>query len=128
MLVAEDAADGILGFGTGGPARTFSPPYQGEIYMLYVLPGFQDLGIGRALMQGLFERLLRRRFRSGLLWVLADNPARFFYQTVGGKLIGRREEPIWARYSKAGWLVALPLVVLYYGHQVTCRQWDVCLF
>ncbi len=46
-------------------------------------------------MQGLFEQLLRNRFRSGLLWVLADNPARFFYQTVGGKLIGRREEPIW---------------------------------
>ncbi len=95
VLVAEDAADGILGFGTAGRARSFSPPYDGEIYMLYVLPGFQDLGIGRALMQGLFERLLTRRFRSGLLWVLADNPARFFYQTVGGKLIGRREEPIW---------------------------------
>ena len=53
------------------------------------------MGIGRALMQGLFERLLTRRFHSGLLWVLADNPARFFYQTVGGKLIGRREELIW---------------------------------
>lgn len=95
MLVAEEAADGVLGFGTAGRARSFSPPYDGEIYMLYVLPGFQDLGIGRALMQGLFERLLTRRFRSGLLWVLADNPARFFYQSVGGKLIGRRDELIW---------------------------------
>lgn len=42
VLVAEDAAGGILGFGTGGPARTFSPPYEGEIYMLYVLPGMND--------------------------------------------------------------------------------------
>ena len=33
-----------------------------------------------------------------------------------------------ARFPKVGWLVALPLVVLFYGHQVTCRQWDVCLF
>ena len=38
-------------------------------------------------------QLLRRKYRSGLLWVLADNPARFFYQTVSGKLIGRHEEP-----------------------------------
>jgi len=38
----------ILGFGTAGRARSFSPPYEGEFYMLYVLPGFQDLGIGRA--------------------------------------------------------------------------------
>ena len=91
VLVAEDyPADGILGFGTAGRARTFSPPYEGEVYMLYVLPGFQDLGVGSALMKGLFEQLLRRKYRSGLLWVLADNPARFFYQTVGGKLIGRR--------------------------------------
>lgn len=95
VLVAEDAAAEVLGFGTGGRARTFSPPYEGEVYMLYVLPEFQDLGVGSALMKGLFEQLLRRKYRSGLLWVLADNPARFFYQTVGGKLIGRREEPFW---------------------------------
>jgi hypothetical protein len=29
------------------------------------------------------------------LWVLADNPSRFFYQAMGGKQISERDERLW---------------------------------
>ena len=32
---------------------------------------------------------------SALIWVLAENPARFFYQAMGGTLIAKREEKLW---------------------------------
>jgi hypothetical protein len=28
-------------------------------------------------------------------WVLADNPARFFYERMGGKRAGERDENLW---------------------------------
>ena len=32
---------------------------------------------------------------SALIWVLAENPARFFYQAMGGTLIAKRQERLW---------------------------------
>jgi branched-chain amino acid transport system permease protein len=32
------------------------------------------------------------------------------------------------RRSRWGWWLLLPAVLLYFGHQVACRQWDRCLY
>jgi ribosomal protein S18 acetylase RimI-like enzyme len=92
-LVAERPDAKIIGFANAGRARQTGLPYDGEIYTLYVLPNHQGAGHGRGLVGGLFSGLLRARLKSALVWVLAENPARFFYQALGGKLIATRDEP-----------------------------------
>ena len=97
VATMEENADGsgVLGFGSCGPARDGSLRHAGEIYTLYVLPQYQDLGIGRALLNGLFDCLLERGMESAIVWVLADNPSRFFYETMGGRRVAERDEQLW---------------------------------
>ena len=95
-LVVEDAEEGIVGFGSAGPARTDALPaggWQGEIYTLYLLTDWQGRGLGRALIHGLFDRLAHGGMERIALWVVAGTPTRFFYEAMGGRLIARRSEP-----------------------------------
>jgi ribosomal protein S18 acetylase RimI-like enzyme len=91
-LVAELPASGIVAYSEAGTARASGLPYDAEIYTLYVLPGHQGEGHGRGLLGAMFARLFRAGFRSALVWVLADNPARFFYAAMGGQRIAHRTE------------------------------------
>jgi GNAT superfamily N-acetyltransferase len=87
------AASGeILGFGSAGPARDVNLLYDGEIYTLYIGSDWQGQGVGKMLLGALFRTLYERGMEDALLWVLAANPSRFFYQHMGGVPIGRREE------------------------------------
>jgi hypothetical protein len=48
-----------------------------------------------------------------VVWVLTDNPSRFFYQAMGGKAAATRDEPLWGtivRQTAYHWpdLAALP--------------------
>ncbi len=91
VLVAEDARAGLVGFGSCGRARGGALAFVGEVYTLYVLPDHQGRGLGRALLEALFESLVRGGLRSALIWVLSDNPSRFFYQAMGGAHVAVRE-------------------------------------
>lgn len=94
VLVAE--LDGqIIGFGSCGPARKAALPHAGEVYTLYVAPGCHDLGIGRKLLHLMFMALRARGITSALVWVLAENPARFFYEAMGGCRVAERDEAAW---------------------------------
>jgi ribosomal protein S18 acetylase RimI-like enzyme len=95
ILVAERGGSEIIGFGSCGPARSTPLPHAGEVYTLYVTPEHQDLGIGRDLLNRLFDALVERGFNSAMVWVLADNPARFFYEAMGGRRIAERDETLW---------------------------------
>ncbi len=95
VMVAEDSRAGVVGFGSCGRARYANLPYDGEVYTLYVLTDYQGQGIGKRLLGGLFGALLERGSRSALIWVLADNPARFFYQAMGGTWVAVRTERLW---------------------------------
>lgn len=95
VLVAEAPARAgleIVGFGSCGELRSADLPYKGEIYTLYVTDDWQGRGIGRRLLGGLFESLVRRDLPDALLWVLANNPSRFFYEAVGGSRVAERRE------------------------------------
>jgi len=94
-LVAIAPGAGIVGFASGGPAAGAQLPYEGEIHTLYVLPDFQERGIGRLLLRGCFGALHARGMNSAFLWVLAQNPSRFFYEAMGGKRVGERDETLW---------------------------------
>lgn len=95
ILVAELGRQGIIGFCSSGPARQTILPQAAEIYTLYVQPEFQDRGLGRELLNRLFERLMENDLPSALVWVLSANPARFFYEAMGGQRVAEREEPLW---------------------------------
>ena len=95
VLVAELDAGPVVGFGSCGRARTRALPYSGEVFTLYVLPGHQGQGIGRALLGGLFGGLAAAGYRSAIIWVLESNPSRYFYEAMGGRHVADRQERVW---------------------------------
>lgn len=90
-FVAEDASGGVIGFAAGGPVRDGVPTYEGELYAIYLLEGWQGQGIGRMLAAAVAERLAGSGLRSLLIWVLAGNPARGFYEALGGQKVLEQE-------------------------------------
>ena len=90
--VAEGADSCVVGFANAGCSRPTNLPYDGEVYTLYVLPDHQGAGHGQRLLGAMFSALRAAGCRSALVWVLAGNPARFFYEAMGGILVATREE------------------------------------
>jgi len=89
-VVATDDKGQIVGFGSCGIQRNIDLPYAGEVFTLYVVPDAQGRDIGRQVLLHLFARLIRCGFYSSMIWVLRDNPARYFYERVGGELVASR--------------------------------------
>jgi ribosomal protein S18 acetylase RimI-like enzyme len=78
----------IVGFASGGRARR-SGLAEGEIETLYVLDDFRDRGVGRRLMRAMAAHLAAVGCGSAMLWVLRDNPSRWFYQRLGGRAVAQ---------------------------------------
>jgi GNAT superfamily N-acetyltransferase len=98
LRVAEIEGPGgnadVVGFGTAGAARA-KDRTMGEVYTLYVLPDWQGHGVGRGLLCALFAELRGQGFARAVIWVVADNPARFFYERTGGRRTVERAERLW---------------------------------
>jgi ribosomal protein S18 acetylase RimI-like enzyme len=86
LRVAVGQGDAILGFGSCGPNRG-DRRFAGEVFTLYVAPDWQNQGIGRRLLIALFRRLVATGRSSAIVWVLRDNPSRFFYERLGGRQV-----------------------------------------
>lgn len=93
VLVAEPSSGGpVIGFGSFGRSRGCNLPYRGEIFTLYVAGDWQGRGVGRRLLTGLLEAVLRAGLPDAFLWVLTGNPTRFFYEAMGGIRAATRQE------------------------------------
>lgn len=79
----DEGGTRIVGFVTARRRR--GAIGEGEIETLYVLDDFRERGLGRQLMRASAAHLAARGCNSVFLWVLADNPARWFYARLGGK-------------------------------------------
>jgi ribosomal protein S18 acetylase RimI-like enzyme len=90
VIVADCPARGIVGMASFGPSRDRDLAFDGEIYTLYVDPMFFGCGTGRALFAGCFETMRAWDYASCVVWAHAKNPARFFYEKMGGRLIAER--------------------------------------
>jgi len=96
-LVAEakcDGGRGIVGFVEGGPNRVLVPPFDAfsaEMNGLYLLASHQRFGLGRRLVRALSAALLELGHPSMIVWVLETNPARSFYERLGGRFVGTHE-------------------------------------
>jgi GNAT superfamily N-acetyltransferase len=73
-----------------GQSRDASLGFNGEVYTLYVDPMFYGGGIGRTLLKQSFAWMAERGYSSCVIWAHAKNNARFFYERMGGRLIGER--------------------------------------
>ncbi len=96
----------ITGFGNCGAQRDSNVDFGGEVYTLYVLPDAQGQGAGRQLLLALFARLVATGYGSALVWVVRANPARFFYERLGGKQVMYRPIPVGGQPVEAvayGW-------------------------
>lgn len=114
--LAAAQGDEVVGFVSCGAQAGAEERYQGEVYALYVAEDWQNQGIGRALLTGAFETLAKSGRGSALVWVLSQNPARFFYEALGGKLTAQRlekfagvqlEETAYGWGDLEAWLAAL---------------------
>lgn len=81
------ASGAVVGFVNSGPERERDPLHTGEIYALYLLASAQKRGYGKALFLRAVRELLEKGHISMLLWVLSTNPARGFYERMGGKVL-----------------------------------------
>jgi itaconate CoA-transferase len=83
MFTLVFEADGqVRGFVSGGPSRDESPG--GEVYAIYLDPGWQGRGAGRSLLAAATRLLADAGYAGASLCVLAGNrPARGFYESQG---------------------------------------------
>jgi GNAT superfamily N-acetyltransferase len=82
----------VRGFALAGPARGRPFGIAGEIYALYVDIDWQNRGLGRALLGAALASLRDAGMGGALAWVLGGNPSRYFYEALGGRLLGERQE------------------------------------
>jgi GNAT superfamily N-acetyltransferase len=85
--VAENEQGQVVGFVVGGPERRHDPVYPSELYAIYILKEYQGRGLGRCLTHELVKSLLGAGMNAMLVWVLAENPFRKFYEALGGQYV-----------------------------------------
>jgi ribosomal protein S18 acetylase RimI-like enzyme len=98
VFVAEDDAVHIAGVAMCGPPKAWDADEKareaqptGEVYALYVDPSHWRRGVGRELVRHMARFLAAHGRRRMLIGVLANNdPARRFYEAIGGRVLGQR--------------------------------------
>jgi ribosomal protein S18 acetylase RimI-like enzyme len=91
LFVAEDEGGNVVGFASCGAARDDVRDYESELYAIYVDLKMQRRGLGKRLVLSVAQELKARGFDSMLIWVLADNQYKRFYESVGGTRVRTRE-------------------------------------
>lgn len=83
--------DSVVGFAVCGPPRDADMRFDAELYVLNVDPARWRRGVGRRLFEHCVDHLAAHDRGSFYLWVLAANErARRFYESLGGKALGDR--------------------------------------
>ena len=108
-FVAEDEQAGIVAFAACAPERTVDQSGAvvasegdaeeddmanikcGELGSIFVLPNWQRQGIGRGFVANVARHLAGHEFERLVVWVLNDDPARGFYEALGGDACALRE-------------------------------------
>ena len=91
VYVAECDGGSVVGFASGGQVRNSDPVFESELYTIYLLESHQHMGLGRLLTSKIPQRLLEEGIHSMLVWVLAANPSRLFYEALGATQVSERD-------------------------------------
>lgn len=92
VMVAENQEGQLVGFASGGKAVNGEyDDYPGELTAIYILEEYQGHGIGKKLVHSIAESIKALGHHSMIVLVLEDNPAKTFYESLGGKFLDRVE-------------------------------------
>lgn len=103
ILVATAGDGRVVGFISGGAIREPLAGFDAELHAIYLLASFQGAGLGRRLVGEWAALAITRGFRAAIVRVLAANPARLFYERLGGELLRETELVIGARSYPERW-------------------------
>ena len=77
----------IVGFASYGVANDKNAGFDGELNAIYILRAANNIGIGKRLVGEVVNALCAKGWDSMMFWVLKDNPARGFYERLGGEYL-----------------------------------------
>lgn len=113
IFVAENEYGDIIGFAAGGPEQTRDPYYQAELYAIYLLDTYQQKGIGKQLVKSVVAFLATKNYNNIIIWALAENENRLFYESLGGQIVSSKSISIYKKELTAvgyGWNRLVELV------------------
>ncbi len=90
MYLAELQPGQVVGFLSGGPARSDNQDIMGDVYTLFVLEEYRNQGVGTLLFSAAARRFAQDGFRSFAVSVLEINPSRAFFEKMGGQVLDER--------------------------------------
>jgi len=82
----------VIGFAGYGKPQLKDAGFDGELFSIYILKAAYKKGVGRMLVQAVVNGLREMGSKSMMVWVLKENPARGFYEALGGEYL--YEKPI----------------------------------
>ena len=115
FVAVEDGGSQVVGFASVG--RRGSSLADGEIHTLYVLDDWRDIGVGRRLLLAGSLHLATTGCRSAFLWVLSDNPSRWFYERLGGRAVATGSTRVGGRTLPQTAYAWDPIEILLAAHQ-----------
>lgn len=90
-FVAETRDEQIVGFASGGEIEESIEGFAGELIAIYLLENYQRRGIGKLLVKAVGNRFLQQEISSMLVWVLAENSFKAFYESLGGERVSEKQ-------------------------------------
>ncbi len=87
LLIAEEAAAGVVGFIDYAHRETGNFEHEGRIFSFYLVPEFQRRGLGGLLFRSCLRRMRSECYGSVCLDTFEANPFRDFYDKMGGRVI-----------------------------------------
>jgi ribosomal protein S18 acetylase RimI-like enzyme len=82
VFVTVNPEGEIVGFASFGKERSGHFKADGELYAIYILKEYQREKLGLRLLRAGLDDLLKKDYESMLVWVLADNESRKFYESL----------------------------------------------
>lgn len=74
----------VVGFASYGAPQMAASGFDGELFAIYILKSAHKQGVGRMLVGEVVKGMRSLGWKSMMVWVLKDNPARGFYERLGG--------------------------------------------
>lgn len=103
--VAHIDGAGVIGFASGGPGRQAEVFDGSELYAIYMRPGFERMGIGRALFDAVGRKLIEASPDGFYLTALTVNPNCQFYRSMGGREVKAPDIKLGSElYSQVGFV------------------------
>lgn len=87
VFVAVNGEGNIIGFASFGIEREKKKEKEGELYAIYLLNESKGKKVGTLLFRSGVQELIKYKFQSVRVWVLAENPSKRFYEKFDPRMV-----------------------------------------